>query len=96
VEKGCLPVFKTACYPQTTKRSYEMRTTDILSCSKGRWFPKRTVIIWDPDVKQTSFRVDIVEVTKLDVDTPPHNELVLHLPPGVQVSEARAKDHSNN
>lgn len=93
MEKGCLPEVMSDCYYQTTKRMYEMHTTDILQCSKDRWFPKRTVIVWDPDDKKPPIRVDILEVTKLDVDTPPpDSELVLHLPPGVQVFEPRGKD----
>ena len=60
-------------------------TTEIRACTKDRWFPIRSVIVHNPE--RAPFRVQIVEVTELDVDRPPRaSDFYLDLPAGTNAS----------
>ncbi|MEX2316625.1 MAG: hypothetical protein WD669_05700 [Pirellulales bacterium] len=72
---------------ETGERSHELFVTDARECSGGRWFPTKIVKFLVPDASKRPLYTNLIEVTKLDVDTPPDkSRFNLDLAKGVQVA----------
>lgn len=65
--------------------------TRLQECSKGRWFPMKSVVLWTDNSSFTPpFSVREISVTELEVDSPPSDsQFVLELPKNTVVNDGR-------
>lgn len=64
--------------------------TDIEECSGGRWFPKRAVILGNPQPDTELVHVTEIKVHELDVDTPPQDaDFAILLTKGTQINNVK-------
>lgn len=85
-KRGFLPIHVFDTYVESGKRIYEAYITDVRECSGGRWFPERSVVVWDVD-SSPPFPIQEITIVELHVDTPPSGgEFYLDLPEGTRVS----------
>lgn len=80
-KRGYLPVQCSEIAPDSDRRMDEAYMTEIKQCSRNRWFPTRTVTIWEPD-RKPPFTVNEIKVHDLDVDRRPNADLFRVLVPG--------------
>lgn len=71
-ERGCLPI-KMEMWVSTPDAVTTVRVTDVRECSRGRWFPMRTVKVRRSKGAQADEHLDVTEikVTQLDLDHRP-------------------------
>jgi len=74
-DRGFLP-FRIIMYNYSSgKVETTVYLTEIQKCSKGRWFPMRSVSVSNPTTPNGLFSVREIKVTSLDIDTPPPETL---------------------
>ena len=84
--RGYLPIHTWGTRPDTAKRAYEAYMTHVRACSRDRWFPERSVVIWDIGGKGP-YTCQEIKVLELDVDNPPADQdLCADLKAGTQVN----------
>jgi hypothetical protein len=83
-KKGFLVTYITTYDNKTHTPIYEAFIAETKHCSGNRYFPMRSVIVYPEKGK---YRVNSIEVTELDVDTPPDSSLLqLEIPKGYQIN----------
>jgi hypothetical protein len=86
VEKGFLPARIGVYGTQKDRIMADINLTDALKCSKGRWFPMRSVRMFYPEREGDLITVQETKVIELDVDNrPPGAEFVLKVRAGTHI-----------
>jgi hypothetical protein len=71
LERGFLPLRITLYEGKTGRADPVFYLTHVIKCSKGRWFPERSVRVYSPRTEGGLFTVRETKVTELDVDRRP-------------------------
>lgn len=84
--RGYMLVYASFLSGRSAMRAFEVYVTAAKKCAGDRWFPTRTILVNSPD-SSPPFKVRELQVTDLDVETPPSvRQFHIKLPAGVQVS----------
>jgi hypothetical protein len=100
-KKGFLATYIADYNIKTHNLVTEAFITETKHCSGDRYFPMRSVVIYPENenyrINDGKYRVNSIEVTELDIDTPPDLNLVqIELPKGTQVTAPSFKSQWMN
>jgi hypothetical protein len=85
-KQGFNPIRITGESPGSDQLDYRAFVT-YRACTGERWFPERSVVVWNPDRKDPPFRIREIKLNEINLGKPPADSFYLDMTKGTQVSD---------
>ncbi len=86
--RGFLPIQHWERKSDGSGLEFKLFITSVKECAGSRWFPTRSVLIWDPDNSTKPLRVREIVVRELDAEKPPQDsEFAIELRKGTFIND---------